>query len=60
MYTDEDTHTQTHRHTHTHTHIYILTQNTHIYIPAIAQKKLPKWLRNICKIKECVFNNFGK
>ena len=25
-----------------------------------AQKKLPKWLRNIKKIKKCVFNNFGK
>ena len=26
----------------------------------LAQKKLPKWLRNICKIKKCVFNDFGK
>ena len=24
------------------------------------ENKLPKWLRNVCKIKKCVFNNFGK
>ena len=24
------------------------------------EKKLPKWLRSICKIKKCAFNNFGK
>ena len=23
-------------------------------------KKLPKWLRNICTTKKCVFNNFEK
>ena len=31
----------------------------YIYI-YIAQKKLPKWLRNICITKKCVFNNLKK
>ena len=26
----------------------------------ILQKKLPKWLGNICTTKKCVFNNFWK
>ena len=29
-------------------------------VKLLAQKKLPKWLQNICKIKKHVFNNFGK
>ena len=38
--------------------IYI---HMYIYICILlAQKKLPKWLRNICQIKKCVFNSFGK
>ena len=28
-------------------------------VKSLAQKKLPKWLRNICTTKKCVFN-FGK
>ena len=24
----------------------------------LAQKKLPKWLRNICLTKKCVFSDF--
>ena len=28
------------------------------YIYKRTQKKLPKWLRNICTTKKCVFNNF--
>ena len=30
------------------------------YIYKRTQKKLPKWLRNICTTKKCVFNNFEK
>ena len=29
-----------------------------IYDILLAQKKLPKWLRNICLIKKCVFSDF--
>ena len=31
-----------------------------IIVKLFAQKKLPKWLRNICITKKCVFNNFEK
>ena len=32
----------------------------YIYIvKSLAQKKLPKWLRNICTTKKCIFNNLG-
>ena len=37
--------------------LYIYYYVVTIYI---AQKKLPKWLRNICRTKKCVFNNFEK
>ena len=39
-----------------------IIKNTFLYFAniSLAHKKLPKWLRNICKIKKCVFNNFGK
>ena len=30
----------------------------YIYIYLLAQKKLPKWLRNICLTKKCVFSDF--
>ena len=31
-----------------------------IVLLQLAQKKLPKWLRNICITKKCVFNNLKK
>ena len=31
-----------------------------IIVKLLAQKKLPKWLRNICITKKCVFNNLKK
>ena len=36
-----------------------ITSPEHIYIvKLLVQKKLPKWLRNICTTKKYVFNNF--
>ena len=41
------------------TNVLFIVIYIYIYI-CIAQKKLPKWLRNICITEKCVFNNFEK
>ena len=38
-------------------YVYIISISIYIHI-YLAQKKLPKWLRNICLTKKCVFSDF--